>query len=311
MRLRPEGDRRAQPVLGPQHAHSTTTTSPVAQAMADIATIGILQERGDPRLTSVSPRNSRAALDSRIVIEQAKGIVAERNRVGVDKAFQQIRQFARNHNRLLSETARQIIAGSLSDDHAHGPGPQGTRDGAQGRRSPTDATRARGQPTYRRRARGRAGAPCSGGRRRCRARRGASAAAISGLRSATLPSASIAAARTSGLGWPMQELHARGTNDPHPGGSRCPCTRHTPACAAHAAQTRGPRRRARRRGRRGTPRRRGDRGCRRTCAGRWASDAGARGVPPVTPEVPRQAGAVSPAGGSAAIASRFTHPRKS
>ena len=47
------------------------------------------------------------------MIEQAKGIVAERNRVGVDEAFQQIRQFARNHNRLLSETARQIIAGTL------------------------------------------------------------------------------------------------------------------------------------------------------------------------------------------------------
>ena len=60
-----------------------------------------------PRSTTRAPsrQNSEAALDSRIVIEQAKGIVAERNQVDVDQAFQQIRSFARDHNRLLSETA--------------------------------------------------------------------------------------------------------------------------------------------------------------------------------------------------------------
>jgi hypothetical protein len=85
----------------------------VAQAMADIATIGILQERTihDSRAFSAQ---LESALDSRIVIEQAKGIVAERNQIDVDAAFQQIRSFARNHNRLLSETARQIIAGTLA-----------------------------------------------------------------------------------------------------------------------------------------------------------------------------------------------------
>jgi GAF domain-containing protein len=95
----------------------------VAQAMADIATIGILQERAihDSRAFS---SQLEAALDSRIVIEQAKGIVAERNRVGVDEAFQQIRQFARNHNRLLSETARQIIAGALPTTTLTGQAPK-------------------------------------------------------------------------------------------------------------------------------------------------------------------------------------------
>jgi GAF domain-containing protein len=85
----------------------------VAQAMADIATIGILQERAihDSRAFSAQ---LETALDSRIVIEQAKGIVAERNQVDVDVAFQQIRSFARNNNRLLSETAREIIAGELT-----------------------------------------------------------------------------------------------------------------------------------------------------------------------------------------------------
>jgi transcriptional regulator with GAF, ATPase, and Fis domain len=95
--------------------HSTALTQrdlAVAQAMADIATIGILQERAihDSRAFSAQ---LEVALDSRIVIEQAKGIVAERNRVDVDEAFQQIRHFSRIHNRLLSETARQIIVGAL------------------------------------------------------------------------------------------------------------------------------------------------------------------------------------------------------
>jgi AmiR/NasT family two-component response regulator len=85
----------------------------VAQAMADIATIGILQER------VIRDRNAFAAqlehaLESRIVIEQAKGIVAEHARVDVDRAFDLIRRFTRSHNRLLSETARQIVDGTIT-----------------------------------------------------------------------------------------------------------------------------------------------------------------------------------------------------
>ena len=111
MRLRSE-------VIGALNLFSTRATAlnqqdlAVAQAMADIATIGILQQRAihDSRAFSAQ---LEAALDSRIVIEQAKGIVAESNRIDVDQAVQQIRNFARNHNRLLSETAREIIAGTL------------------------------------------------------------------------------------------------------------------------------------------------------------------------------------------------------
>jgi len=112
MRLRSE-------VIGALNVFSTTPEPlssrdrQLAQALADIATIGILQERAihDSRAFSAQ---LEAALDSRIVIEQAKGIVAERNQVDVDVAFQQIRRFARNHNRLLSNTAREIIAGALT-----------------------------------------------------------------------------------------------------------------------------------------------------------------------------------------------------
>jgi GAF domain-containing protein len=122
MRLRSE-------VIGALNLFSTRSVAldqhdvAVAQAMADIATIGILQERAihDSRAFAAQ---LEVALDSRIVIEQAKGIVAERNRVGVDEAFQQIRQFARNHNRLLSETARQIIAGALPTTTLTGQAPK-------------------------------------------------------------------------------------------------------------------------------------------------------------------------------------------
>jgi GAF domain-containing protein len=87
----------------------------VAQAMADIATIGILHERvvRDSRDFSAQ---LQFALESRIAIEQAKGIVAEHNQMNVDKAFELIRRFTRDQNRLLSDTARQIIDGSLSPD---------------------------------------------------------------------------------------------------------------------------------------------------------------------------------------------------
>jgi GAF domain-containing protein len=84
----------------------------VAQAMADIATIGILHQRAINDSLALAAQ-LEAALDSRIVIEQAKGVVAERNRVDVDAAFQQIRRFARDHNRLLSEAAREIVNGEL------------------------------------------------------------------------------------------------------------------------------------------------------------------------------------------------------
>jgi GAF domain-containing protein len=85
----------------------------VAQALADIATIGILQERALNDALVVTSQ-LEAALESRIVIEQAKGIVAERSHVGIDTAFELLRGYARTNNRLLRDTAREIIEGTLS-----------------------------------------------------------------------------------------------------------------------------------------------------------------------------------------------------
>jgi len=83
----------------------------VVQAMADIATIGILQERLI-RDQNVLTTQLESALQSRVVIEQAKGVVAERNRIDVDEAFRLIRTYSRSSNRRLGDVAREIIAGN-------------------------------------------------------------------------------------------------------------------------------------------------------------------------------------------------------
>jgi GAF domain-containing protein len=90
-------------------------TSPelnLAQALADAATIGILQQRAVRRGVELAEQ-LQGALDSRIVVEQAKGIVAERLHVGMDEAFGLIRGYARGERRRLSEVAANVITGSL------------------------------------------------------------------------------------------------------------------------------------------------------------------------------------------------------
>jgi len=84
----------------------------VAQALADIATIGILQQRAVTEARLVSSQ-LEMALQSRIAIEQAKGILAERHRTTVEEAFTGLRAYARNGGQRLSDVARSVIDGSL------------------------------------------------------------------------------------------------------------------------------------------------------------------------------------------------------
>ncbi len=84
----------------------------VAQAVADATAIAILQQRAlhDVQLLA---RQLRAALDSRVLIEQAKGMLAERANMSISEAFVRIRLYARNHNRHLTAVCRSVIDGTL------------------------------------------------------------------------------------------------------------------------------------------------------------------------------------------------------
>ena len=83
----------------------------LAQALADAATIGILQQRTIRRGEIVAGQ-LQSALTSRVVIEQAKGVLAERLQISIDVAFEMLRSAARSRNRLLSELARDVASGS-------------------------------------------------------------------------------------------------------------------------------------------------------------------------------------------------------
>ena len=85
----------------------------IAQAMADIATIGILHERAI-RDGQVVTTQLQTALESRIAIEQAKGILAEHMSISVDEAFTLLRNYSRTNNSKLTETARRVVSGALA-----------------------------------------------------------------------------------------------------------------------------------------------------------------------------------------------------
>jgi hypothetical protein len=81
-----------------------------AQALVAVATIGLLQERSI-RNQEILTQQLQTALNSRVVIEQAKGLVAERLGVDMEGAFATLRGYARRHNLKLSDVARAVIAG--------------------------------------------------------------------------------------------------------------------------------------------------------------------------------------------------------
>lgn len=83
-----------------------------AQALADVATIGILQERSI-RDASKLREQLQGALSSRVVIEQAKGVVAETANVSIEEAFARIRDHSRSSQTPLSIVARQLVSGEL------------------------------------------------------------------------------------------------------------------------------------------------------------------------------------------------------
>jgi hypothetical protein len=87
----------------------------LGQAMADVATVGLLQERAIAERELLAAQ-LQAALTSRVQLEQAKGVLAERAGMEMEQAFKVMRDYARSHNRRLGEVAAQIIDGSIGSD---------------------------------------------------------------------------------------------------------------------------------------------------------------------------------------------------
>jgi GAF domain-containing protein len=84
-----------------------------AQALADIATIAILQQRAFAESRILNEQLNRA-LNSRVIIEQAKGVLAERAGLTMETAFEAMRRYARTNNLRLVEIAQRVIDNSLS-----------------------------------------------------------------------------------------------------------------------------------------------------------------------------------------------------
>ncbi|WP_370419850.1 ANTAR domain-containing protein [Streptomyces sp. QH1-20] len=97
------------------HSRTARISEPdtqLAQALADVATIAILQQRTIEQ-GNVDKAQLQAALHSRVVIEQAKGVLAERWQVGLDEAFESLRSYARPRRLRLADLAQQVVQGTL------------------------------------------------------------------------------------------------------------------------------------------------------------------------------------------------------
>jgi ANTAR domain-containing protein/GAF domain-containing protein len=87
----------------------------VARAVADVAAVVVSQARALHRAEELG-RQLQHALDSRVVIEQAKGVLSERLGVDMGAAFSALRRYARSHNSRVSELASSIVDGGFDTD---------------------------------------------------------------------------------------------------------------------------------------------------------------------------------------------------
>ena len=113
----------------------TGTALGTAQALVDVATIGLLQERAI-RHQEVLTEQLQGALNSRVVIEQAKGLIAERLGIDMEAAFAALRNYARNNNMKLSQVANTVIAGRTATHDLLGTSIPADSPSAGGRQRP-------------------------------------------------------------------------------------------------------------------------------------------------------------------------------
>ncbi|GHH37609.1 transcriptional regulator [Streptomyces umbrinus] len=118
-------------VPGPAHPSPSPSPSPadetgllLAQTLADAAALGLANHRVFTQYRTLTGQ-LQEALSSRVRIEQAKGMLAERRRTGMDEAFIALRQYARSHRLPIDEVATDVIAGTedASELGRERPGP--------------------------------------------------------------------------------------------------------------------------------------------------------------------------------------------
>jgi GAF domain-containing protein len=83
----------------------------IGQALADVATIGLLQERAIRRSEALAEQ-LQTALNSRIVLEQAKGVLFASGAIDMDHAFSTLRAYARQQNLRLADLAADVVSGA-------------------------------------------------------------------------------------------------------------------------------------------------------------------------------------------------------
>jgi GAF domain-containing protein len=93
----------------------SSTDHTIAEALAEVATVAILGQRALRRSGQVAEQ-LQAALNSRVVIEQAKGMLAQQGGFDLTAAFAALRTHVRRHNQRLTDGAREVVEGTLTLD---------------------------------------------------------------------------------------------------------------------------------------------------------------------------------------------------
>ena len=90
----------------------STSDMTLGQALADVATVALVQDRAAADKATVNEQ-LQTALTSRVVLEQAKGVLAQQGKLSMERAFVVLRQYARDHNQRLSDVAQALVSRSL------------------------------------------------------------------------------------------------------------------------------------------------------------------------------------------------------
>ena len=87
----------------------------LGQALADVASVALVANQAALDHVKLTDQ-LQTALNSRVLVEQAKGQLAQLGTVSMERAFDALRRYARDHNERLSEVARKVVTRELTGD---------------------------------------------------------------------------------------------------------------------------------------------------------------------------------------------------